>query len=508
MKERLSLRDEVEASTPAERLLESALVARAHRDGDDRSTQRLLKETPEAARSDIWVASITGELEAVRGLLEREPDLVHQRGGTRNWEPLLYACFSKLLRTDAKRAGALVELARLLLDHGADPNVFWIDPEHPDGRETPIYGAAGVANHVELARVLIDAGADPNDGETAYHMVEHDGVPCAEIIVPKLDELNRAIAAGHKVDYDDLPGMRKLLELGCSTEGPTPFPYYPIHSAVWRGRSIEFFDLLREHGADVNRLNKEGRSAYAMAARAGKREIMSWLSEAGASTDLSETDAFIAACAAGDEPAARKMLDGQPDLFERFSDRDRAEICEAAAAGNLDGVRTMLDLGWDVNTRNVVWAETPCHRAALHANVELVKLLVDRGADLTLTDRTYNATQLGWAQHAGAADVIEYFRSVPERMDIWDAIELGQTERALELLPAVDVNQSMRGCTPGVLLRLASGHGNRELVRALLERGADPTIRTEYGMNAVDVARERGHDEIVRLLERPAGSAS
>jgi len=56
----------------------------------------------------------------------------------------------------------------------------------------------------------------------------------------------------------------------------------------------------------------------------------------------------------------------------------------------------------------------------------------------------------------------------------------------------------MRGASAGVL----SGYGNRTLVTAMLEHGADPSMRTEYGANAIDVAREQGHDEIVSLLER------
>jgi len=498
-----NLTDPVNPRTPAERLLEATLPdPRAHRQGDARVAQRLLAEDPQAARANIGVASATGELEAVREFLRNDPSLANTRGGTRHWEPLLYLCFSRLLRTDAARAATMVEIAKLLLDYGADPNAYWIDPQEATGnKETPLYGAAGVANNAELARLLIDGGADPNDGETAYHMVEHDGVPCAEFVFPKLVDSHRGMALGHKVDYDDLPGLRKLLESGGDPNGATPFPYFPIHSAVWRGRSKPFFDLLLEYGADVGLPNKEGRTAYAMAARTGKTHIMGWLADAGASTEMSDLDAFIAACAAGDAEKSRSLLASQPELFDTLTDRDHGEICEAAAAGNIDGVRTMLDVGWDIDTRNVVWAETPVHRAAFHGNLELVKLLVNRGADLTITDRTYHSTPLGWAQHGEATEVIGYFRLLPDRLDIWDAIESEQTDRALDLLPGVDVNAGLKGASPGVLLRLASGHGNRTLVTAFLKRGADPTLAAEYGANAIDVAREQGHDDIASLLE-------
>ena len=118
------------------------------------------------------------------------------------------------------------------------------------------------------------------------------------------------------------------------------------------------------------------------------RDRSRWLADAGASTELSPLDAFIAAAAAGDVAVARERLTRHPNLFEALTDRDRGELCEAAAAGNLAGVRAMLDLGWDVNTRNVVWNETPTHRAAMHGHLDLVRLLVDRGADLNSVNNT------------------------------------------------------------------------------------------------------------------------
>ncbi len=36
--------------------------------------------------------------------------------------------------------------------------------------ESAIYGAAGIARHVELTRLLLERGADPNDEETPYHV--------------------------------------------------------------------------------------------------------------------------------------------------------------------------------------------------------------------------------------------------------------------------------------------------------------------------------------------------
>ncbi len=492
----------VQADTAAEAFLEATLpVHYVHREGDARRALALLREDPEVARANVWTAAAAGETRTMAQLLQADPPLANARGGTRNWEPLLYLCFSRLLR-EPDFAERMLETARLLIEHGADPNCYWLDPQEALGnRETPLYGAAGVANHVELARLLIESGADPNDGETSYHMVEHEGVPCAEFVFPKLEPIHRGAALGHQLDYDDLAGLRKLLELGADPNGPTPFDNLPLHQAVWRGRSRAFFELLVEYGANPNAPNKKGKTPYALAARYGRGEIMQWLVELGASTEIEFRDRFLSACALADEPAARQLLAERPGLLGELSSVDRASICEAAAAGNTEGVRLMLDLGWDLHTRGNVWSETPLHRAALAGHLETVRFLVERGADLTIRDRSYDSSPLGWALHEGHAEVARFLCGHPQRLDLRDAVECGHTGRVLQLLADTDVDAAIGRADRGVLLRAAAGGGNRELVEALLKRGADPGLRNREGLNAADAARARGHDAIAKLLE-------
>src|SRR5262245_54404604 len=79
----------------------------------------LLAQHPERARAGIYTASAAGYVETVESLLASDPSLVNAKGGVYNWEPLLYACYSRL-------HGDTLGVARVLLDAGADPNARFL----------------------------------------------------------------------------------------------------------------------------------------------------------------------------------------------------------------------------------------------------------------------------------------------------------------------------------------------------------------------------------------------
>src|SRR5262245_33926039 len=86
-------------------------------------------------------------------------------------------------------------------------------------------------------------------------------------------------------------------------------------------------------------------------------------------------------------------------LAQRPGDKavDAAEELSAAArAGIAAEVKRMLDAGVDVNTE-FRYNRTALSFAADRGHVEVVKLLIERGADLNVKDTFYNATALTWA---------------------------------------------------------------------------------------------------------------
>ncbi len=150
-------------------------------------------------------------------------------------------------------------------------------------------------------------------------------------------------------------------------------------------------------------------------------------------------------------------------------------------------------------------ASTGCWRIALHeaslrGHLEVASYLLDQGADASARGKRWGASAFGWADEGDKKDVLEllFKRAQP---DVFDAVELNLSHHVHRLL---DDDSSLVHAPDGqgAPLRIAAAAGHIELVRLLLQRGADDRPRNRQGQSALDLARSKGHNEIVRWLEK------
>lgn len=371
----------------------------------------MLAEHPELVREDIFAAAAAGDIDAVREFLDRDPSLVNAKGGPFGWEPLLYACYS--------RVGSTLDVARLLLQRGADPNAqfLWHGNLPPF---TALTGAFGEGEDTinqpphpdrdALAKLLLDAGANPSDGQLLYnrHFNSND------------EHLNLLFSYG----LERIDAARPLLaeELWCAARRGLP----------------ERVKLLVEHGADVNMPGfRDGRTPYEVALYFGREDIAAYLLEHGAKRkELSPDETFAAACIAGRRDEVMAMLAQDPKRLERLGPRGRIELVQRAVEANSpDGIRLMAELRFELSGTmphdgvGVNLKATPLHNAT--GRLEMVKLLIGLGADPQVRDLSYHATPLGWAVHMNQQDTIDYLMQFAT---IFDAVENGGVERAAALL--------------------------------------------------------------------------
>ena len=342
-----------------------------------RRAEAMLAARPEIER-DRWAALVLGHG------WDGDPNEV---GGPRGWAPLHYVCHSCF---------ASVDLARALLARGADPNLYVANGEF---QISALYGAAGVVRDPELTRVLLEAGADPNGepyfGDALYHSTEAESPECLRVLLEYGAEPRGSNALAHALDYDHPEHVRLLLEAGAdANEGAL------LVHAVRRGRGPEVLRLLAEHGAELDRRGgewstppDEHRTAYQNAVLRGLDEHAAVLAELGASTDVSSGDRAVSAVARGERPP-----DGLP---ETLGPDQQEVLVHAALGGHVDLVVDLVGPNFFGHAGGGP-PGTLLHHAAWTANADVVRRLLERGADPSARSGVEFDTPLAWAVHGSA----------------------------------------------------------------------------------------------------------
>jgi hypothetical protein len=273
-----------------------------------------------------------------------------------------------LLRRSTGAPADVRRCAQLLLDAGADPGSRTAE-NAGEWYRSALFEAVE-RRDLTLARLLVERGATP-DEDAFYHA-------CEQADVAFLDLLHRTGFERfviHKLDFEDTAGLAWFLErdvdvnaLGC------------LHWALGRGRGVPILRMLLDAGADVDLPDpRTGRRPLAVAARCGHLAAYDMLIAAGATAELDAVETAVLAVARGESarlPAAGPPLPGVPH------DGYRWLLGQFAQLGRVDVVRALLDAGMAVDTRG--WSGfTPLDQAAMHGRTEVVRLLVERGADLT-----------------------------------------------------------------------------------------------------------------------------
>src|SRR5205085_3844897 len=163
--------------------------------------------------------------------------------GPKGWTPLLYLAFTRLpLAKSIKNA---MEIARLLLDGGADPNAFF---HAGNSHYTPMTGVAGEGEEdrpphprrAEITKVLLDAGANPYDIQVVYDLgFKSDYLWWLPMIYES------SVSRGRIADWQD-PEWR-MLDMGGYGCGAR----WMLHHAITHDKR-ELAKWCLEHGAGPN----------------------------------------------------------------------------------------------------------------------------------------------------------------------------------------------------------------------------------------------------------------
>ena len=363
---------------------------------DLRRAEEMLAGHPQLADSGFYEALVLGDAERLEQELRENPEVVQAKGGPRNWAPLVYVCFSRFASRGSSRADGLVRTARALLRAGADPKASYIHEAWPNSPLSCLYGATGLNNNPDLGLALLEAGANPNDGESLYHSAEHADLECVKPLLKHGASAKGTNALKHILDREDGKGLRLLLHAGADPNEVNDHAETALHWAIRRRRSTSVIAALLDAGAALDARRADGRSAYALAVQSGQSDVAALLGARGANTGLSDVDRFIGACQSADAGDLERLLAEAPEIAA--SSETESLMTELAMEHHTGAVRALLAAGVPVNARGGGGA-TALHWACWKGYGDLAKLLLDRGASLTVEDDQFHGTPPGWFGH-------------------------------------------------------------------------------------------------------------
>lgn len=111
------------------------------------------------------------------------------------------------------------------------------------------------------------------------------------------------------------------------------------------------------------------------------------------------------------EPDVAALLRGEeigPAALDEVRSKHPDLLLRAVATARWDVVPNLLKLGFGVEGRD---GRTPLHHAAADGRLDLMKLLIDAGADVEARDPIYKATPIEWAAFFDRKEAVELLRS-------------------------------------------------------------------------------------------------
>jgi ankyrin repeat protein len=286
---------------------------------------------------DIHAASRLGMIDRVRELLALDSQLVHARGGDGQL-PLHFA--------------ATVEIATLLLDHGAEIDARDIDHESTAAQylvSSRQFVAWKVSARHDVVRFLITRGAKAD-------ILMAAAIGDRELVERILDDDPDTIRTTVSERYFPKQNPKSGGSIYIYSFGITKSP----HIIARQFEHPEVFALLMQRSPNWLRL--------------------------------------INAAEANDEVYFQKILADRPQLLQKLPGKSARFLIGVATRNNTRALQLLLAAGWPANPA-MDNGQTPLHFAAWHGNADAVRDLITHNAPINVFEMEHGGNPLAWALH-------------------------------------------------------------------------------------------------------------
>ncbi|MCX7830015.1 MAG: ankyrin repeat domain-containing protein [Acidobacteria bacterium] len=225
-------------------------------------------------------------------------------------------------------------------------------------------------------------------------------------------------------------------------------------------------------------------------------------------------DLLLKSAEKGDIEGVKNALKKKVNINAKTSYHDTA-LALSAKAGAVEIVKLLLSKGADVNTSNK-WGDTPLHLAAANGNLEIVKLLVQKNADIH--QKNYlDFTPMFSAAINGSIDCLRFF--IEEKgMDVNAKDKIGMTplirtcyqeKQQLEIVKylvekGANINEKCQGKYRA--LHYAAMRGHNDIVDFLLQNKANVNAKSAFGETALDLALKNKRILAAKIIRKFGGT--